>query len=51
MLCVWQELNRYTSNDLQGRIPRDWINGEHDLREEVSLWVKVVEVGVVLEHE
>ena len=32
MLCVWQELNRYAGNDLQGKILRGWINGEHDLR-------------------
>jgi len=51
MLCVWQDLNRYTSNDLHGRIPRGWVNGEHDLREDVSLCVKIEEVGAVLERE
>ena len=51
MPCVWQELDRYTGNNLQGRVPRGWINGEHDLREDVSLWVKVAEMGAVLERE
>jgi len=51
MLRVRQELNRYAGNDLQGRISRGCINGEHDLRGDVSLWVKVTEMGLLLERE
>ena len=51
MVCVWQKLNRYTSNDLQGRVLRSRIDGEHNLRVDVNLWVKRGDMKVVLEHE
>ena len=47
MLRVWQKLDRYASKDPEGRVLRSRIYGEYDLRENVSLWSKPVEVRAV----
>jgi hypothetical protein len=36
MPCVRQKLNGYAGDDLQGRVPRGRIYGEHNLRDGVN---------------
>lgn len=51
MLRVWQKLDRYASDDLQGRVFRSLVNREHNLGEGVSPWLKRVEIRAVPGHE
>lgn len=51
MLRVWQKLDRYASDDLQGGIFGSLVNREHNLGEGVSLWLKRVGTRAVPGHE
>jgi hypothetical protein len=50
VLCVWQKLDGYTSNNLEGRILGSRIDGEHNLGRTLA-HEPTEQRGVVLERE